>query len=277
MNQNLNDWKWIKTLGRVVLFCISSAIALAISSALTKGLSTSWSSILSIVTAAIIALILTIVFVRWEGLQIKDVGLVPGRYSIFRLLIGFVIGSFLATMQVVLVMITSPLTLVRFPEINIVSISLNLLLYLSVACREEVSFRGYPLRSLNYVIGPWGAQLIIVFIFSIEHVVGGMTWPQALLGSGVGALLFGLAALKTKGLALPIGLHSAWNFVQWLLGFKNGNGMYKVVVEKSNESRVDQIGWISYLLVMGLAILAFYYWKKGPKSTSNFFQEQPIG
>jgi hypothetical protein len=128
---------------------------------------------------------------------------------------------------------------------------------------------GYPLRSLNYVIGPWSAQLIIALIFVTEHVVGGMTWPEAILGPGLGALLFGLAALKTKGLALPIGLHSAWNFVQWLLGFKNGTGWYKVVVEKGNEAKVELVGGISYLLVMGMAIIAFYYWKKGPESSSN--------
>jgi len=166
-------------------------------------------------------------------------------------------------------MISSPLILVRTREINIVSIGLNLLLYLSVAFREELAFRGYPLRSLNYAIGPWGAQLVIALIFVTEHVVGGMTWPQAILGSGLGALLFGLAALKTKGLALPIGLHSAWNFVQWLLGFKNGTGWYKVVVEKGNEAKVELVGGISYLLVMGMAILAFYYWKRGPESSSK--------
>ncbi len=47
-------------------------------------------------------------FVRWEGLQLKDVGLVPGRYSIYRFLAGFVIGSFLAVLQPMLVMHDKP-------------------------------------------------------------------------------------------------------------------------------------------------------------------------
>jgi uncharacterized protein len=269
MEQNQKGGKWIKTVGRVLLFCLSCAIALTISSGLTKGWSTSWSSIVAIVIAAIITLLLTLVFVRWEGLQLKDVGLVPGRYSIYRFLAGFAIGSFLAVLQPMLVMITSPLTLVRSPEVNVVSVGLNLLLYFSVAFREEVAFRGYPLRSLNYVLGPWIGLLIIAFIFSLEHAAGGMTWTQAFLGSGVGAILYGLAALKTKGLALPIGLHSAWNFFQWLLGFKNGTGMYNVVVEKGYEEKVELIGWISYLLVMGLTILAFYYWQRSSQFSSN--------
>ncbi len=271
MEQNQKGGKWIKTVGRILLFCLSCAIALAISSGLTKGWSTSWSSIIAIVIAAIIALFLSLVFVHWEELQLKDVGLVPGRYSIYRFLAGFAIGSFLAVLQPILVIITSPLRLVRSPKIDVVSIGLNLLLYLSVAIREEVAFRGYPLRSLNYVLGPRAGLLIVAFIFSLEHVAGGMTWTQAFLGSGVGAMLFGLAALKTKGLALPIGLHSSWNFFQWFLGFKNGTGMYNVVVEKGYEVKVELIGWISYLLVMGLAILTIYYWKmSSPFSPKSF-------
>lgn len=34
-----------------------------------------------------------------------------------------------------------------------------------------------------------------------------MSWKMAIIGSGFGGLLFGIAALRTKGLALPIGLH----------------------------------------------------------------------
>ena len=76
------------------------------------------------------------------------------------------------------------------------------------------SIRGYHLRRLYYAIGPWGAQSIIAIIFVSEHVIGSMSWTQAILGSGIGAALFGLATLKTNGIELSIGLHSARNFGQ---------------------------------------------------------------
>ena len=122
-----------------------------------------------------------------------------------------------------------------------------------------MEFHGYPLRSLNYAIGAWPAQLIVALLFAVEHVIGGVSWIHALLGAGVGSLLFGIASLKTKGVALPIGLHAAWNFGQWLLGFKNEPGIWRSVVTPGYESRLDTIESLSYLIVMGLAILAFYF------------------
>ncbi|MDB4925011.1 CPBP family intramembrane glutamic endopeptidase [Mucilaginibacter sp.] len=261
MAENIKSGKWIYTLLRVLLFCLSCAIVLAATSRLTQGWPGSkWVSIVSIAIAAAGSLVLTILFVRWERLKLKDVGVVPVNKSILRLFTGFVIGLFLAGMQPMLVLLSGHISLIS-NQINIASVSINLLLYLFIAGREEVAFRGYPLRSLNYVIGPWGAQLIVALIFAAEHRIGGMTWLQAIFGPGVGALLFGLAALKTKGIALPIGLHTAWNFGQWVLGFKDGTGLYKVVIEKGYEARADHAGWISYLLVMCLAILTFYFWK----------------
>jgi len=140
-----------------------------------------------------------------------------------------------------------------------------LLLYILVAIREELAFRGYPLFSLNHRFGLWTTQIIILIIFSLEHVAGGMTWFQAFLGTGTGALLFGFAALKTNGIALSIGLHAAWNFGQWCLGFKKETGLFHGIVEKGFENVVERNGWISYLVIMIIAVVIFYFYK--PENT----------
>ncbi len=258
------DLKWKYTLFKSLLFWLICIVVLAISSRLTKGIPIFWSQILTATISAIGAFVLTILFVRWEKIGLKDVGVLPSSFSISRLSIGFIIGLFLAALQVLLVSLTGHLTLVLSPEIGLSMISINLLLYIMVALREELAFRGYPLRSLNYVVGPWMAQLFVAIIFILEHALGGMTWPQAILGSGTGALLFGLAALKTKGIALPIGLHTAWNFGQWFFGFKNETGFYNALVEKGYEVEIEQIGMLCYLLIMGLGMLSLYYWRKLP-------------
>src|ERR1022692_5320721 len=72
----------IYTLGRVLLFCLSCAIVLAIASRITQGVSKPFSEYLSLVIAGIITFGLTLLFVRWEGLRLRDVGLVPGQRSI---------------------------------------------------------------------------------------------------------------------------------------------------------------------------------------------------
>lgn len=110
------------------------------------------------------------------------------------------------------------------------------------------------MRSLDQKIGTLTAQLVVGAIFIAEHAVGGMTLLHAIMG----ACLFGLAALRSKGIVLPLGIHTAWNFGQWALGLKTGSGIYKLVIEKGYEYQADQFGWIGYVIAMGCAIVFVY-------------------
>ena len=67
-----------------------------------------------------------------------------------------------------------------------------------MACREELVFRSYSLRSLGYSLTPIIALIIITVIFILEHVVSGMTWKMAMLGSGAGGILFGFSSVENK-------------------------------------------------------------------------------
>ncbi|MNI98852.1 hypothetical protein D3C73_1577820 [compost metagenome] len=49
---------------------------------------------------------------------------------------------------------------------------------------------------------------------------------MAIFGSGLGAILLGLASLRTKNIVLPLGLHFGWNTAHWLMGYKNNTGFY---------------------------------------------------
>jgi membrane protease YdiL (CAAX protease family) len=153
------------------------------------------------------------------------------------------------------------------PSISAFPILFYFTLYILVAIREELAFRGYPLFSLNYSYGLWASQLIIFVIFSLEHIAGGMTWMQAFSGAGTGAFLFGFAALRTNGIALPIGLHTAWNFGQWCFGFKKESGIFGSIVDKGFEGVVERNAWISYLIIMTLAVVIFYFYKPKPTVT----------
>lgn len=245
----------ILLIGRVLLFCIGCGVILAITSGVTKGLTLIYSNILSIALALIGTLLLTVVFVKWERLKLRDVWVVPGDKTTRRVLTGLLIGSLLAMLQPLLVITFGHVSMDRSSAIGYAAIASNLLLYLLIACREEIAFRGYPMSVLSRSVGGIGAQIIIAIVFIIEHKIGGMTWIQAVIGPGIGAIFFGLAALKTKGLALSTGLHTAWNFVQWFLGFKPEHGVYNITVEKGFENSSDLVGWGSYIFVMGLGIL----------------------
>ena len=212
--------------------------------------------------ASIGAFGLTLLFSHWEELSLADIGVVPRRWSVTRVAVGFLIGLVLAALQMALVAMAGHIHLIRPSGATFTPAIVNLSVYFVLACREEVAFHGYPLRGLARVIGPWSAQLIVALVFAAEHVAGGVTWPHALLGAGVGSLLFGLVALTTKGLAMPIGIHAAWNFGQWMLGAKGTSGLWQVVVDQGYELRYERIGSLSYLVVMVSAILAFLWYQR---------------
>jgi uncharacterized protein len=165
------------------------------------------------------------------------------------------------------VMMGTGLRYERAQGFTLAEASLSLATYLALASREELAFRGYPLQMLNRRFGPWTAQIVIALLFAAEHALGGWTWWQALFGSGVGALLFGAAALRTRGLAVPIGLHAAWNFGDTLLGGKGAPGLWKPVVEANAIERVETAQWAIYVVVMMVATAAIWFWPRGAVKT----------
>ncbi|WP_005035813.1 CPBP family intramembrane glutamic endopeptidase [Holophaga foetida] len=93
-----------------------------------------------------------------------------------------------------------------------------------VAVHEECLFRGYPFQRLAEVFGAWPAQLVLALLFALIHWGNpGMVGPTrswATLNIMLAALLLGLCYLRTRSLALPMGLHLGWNWAQGnLLGF----------------------------------------------------------
>jgi hypothetical protein len=174
------------------------------------------------------------------------------------MLVGFALGLLLVALQTGFVRLAGHVHWVRTPSVGFVPVGIALLAYVTLASREELAFRGYPLRRLDSCFGVWIAQFVVALVFAIEHVAGGSTWTNAILGVFVGSLLFGMAALAMRGLAVPIGLHAAWNFGQWTLGEKETSGLWRPVVEQGYNLHVDHMGMLSYLLVFGSATVAFY-------------------
>lgn len=245
---------------RPILFCLLCAIALATFSGMAKNFASEWNQHLLLIITIAITYGLTILFTKWGKIPLKKAGVVANKATAKKVAIGFGIGLFMTLLQPIFVLLLGHYKMSFNTSIPAYTIFFYFVLYILVAVREELAFRGYPLFSLNYSYGLWTSQIIIFIIFSLEHIAGGMTWGQAFLGAGTGALLFGFAALKTSGIALPIGLHTAWNFGQWCLGFKKETGLFHGIAEKGFENVVDRNAWIGYLLIMTVTLVAFYFY-----------------
>jgi membrane protease YdiL (CAAX protease family) len=243
-------------LGRVLLFWLATMAVLAISGPFAG---TGNSAILNVGALAVPATFaLTFLFIKWEGKRLGDYCLAVTRDSWLRLTGGHLLGFLLVAGQATLIFVGGGVHWVAVSPTP--TMFLAVLGYLLLAIREELAFRGYPLRKLASDIDPWTAQVVVAALFVIEHRFGGSNWENALLGSGMGALVFGMAALASRGLALPIGIHAAWNIGDWALGNKGDGGLWHVVMEPGSAVHAERVAMASYVAVMSVAFLGLWRW-----------------
>jgi hypothetical protein len=147
-----------------------------------------------------------------------------------------------------------------------------------VAVAEEANYRGYPFQRLVEGIGPLGSQLIFALYFALEHwgnegirSAGPALKAVTTLNIALAAALLGLAYLRTRSLALPIGIHWAWNWTQGhLLGFPvSGTGLPMAPLKPLLAARPDWLtggpvgleGSVSCTLVCLAFILLLFFWR----------------
>lgn len=92
------------------------------------------------------------------------------------------------------------------------------------ALLEELLHRGFIFQRLIDGLGEWPAQLLIATLFAVGHWgnpgMEGITQVVSSIDLFLGSILLGMTYIKTKSLALPIGLHLGWNWFQGnVLGF----------------------------------------------------------
>ena len=165
-------------------------------------------------------------------------------------------------------------------------------LFTWVAVLEELLFRGFVFQRLVDGIGATGALLLMGALFAFAHWgnpgMHGATLAWASLDTVVAAVMLGLAYLRTGSLALPIGIHFGWNWLQGsVLGF--------------DVSGIDQAGWLLpqlldkpqwltggafgpeasafAVLVDATAVLLLWRWKgvRGPSGLPPRLRPAPAG
>lgn len=105
-----------------------------------------------------------------------------------------------------------------------------------VAFAEELLFRGVLFQRLISAVGEWPAQIAVGLLFVLTHLGNPGMEGTAKILAGVNiflaSILFGKAFLRSKGLALPIGLHFMANVTQGVvLGFGvSGNDTASLLV-----------------------------------------------
>ena len=176
-----------------------------------------------------------------------------------RFALGLAIGG--ASFGVHVLVITTFAGPVRFePErdVGALMIALYFLRFLATSCMEEVGFRGFPLRRLTRAVGVWPAVLVTAVLFGLSHLLYGWDLRTIALGVVPPGILWGMSAVATRGLAVPIGLHAAWNFAGWTAGSRAEVGPLRMVIADDALERSRAVGTVSYAVVFGVLTLAFW-------------------
>lgn len=109
-------------------------------------------------------------------------------------------------------------------EVQPAAIGAAVLLMAGVAVAEELLFRGVLFQRLVAGLGVWPGQVVVGLFFVLTHLDNPGMEGAVRLWAGVNifavSILFGLAFLRTRSLAMPIGLHFMANVTQGvILGF----------------------------------------------------------
>jgi membrane protease YdiL (CAAX protease family) len=161
---------------------------------------------------------------RLEGAPLASIGFrIDGRWA-RELAFGTLGGFALMGATALVILALGGFHWTRTPGIGPAALAKGLLLYLGVGFAEETGFRGYAFQRLIRGLGVPAAQILFALAFALVHWgnpgMSGATRIWATLNIALAALLLGLAYLRTRSLALPIGIHLGWNWTQGtLLGF----------------------------------------------------------
>lgn len=218
--------------------------------------------------------------IRKESLSDVGFGFSPRWFKHF--FGGTIAGITMMLATVALVYLVGGVSFELDPQRSLQVISYGFYLFLLGSLFEEILHRGFVFQRLIDGIGIWGAQLLIASLFTFGHWgnpgMEGSTQIFSSIDLFLGSIILGLAYIKTHSLALPIGIHLGWNWMQGnVLGFgvtgHEQAGWFKPVFQGMQE-------WVSggefgpeasifsvVVSIVGLVILL--RWKGTVKSTQN--------
>lgn len=185
-------------------------------------------------------LLVTWICVRLRGEPLSSVGFALDRRWARELGIGTFFGVATALLAVAMIWMVGGARLEPDPARSAATLAQGAYVFLFVALFEETLFRGFVFQRLVAGVGPRVALVAMSLLFATGHWdnpgMHGATLAWATVELFLGALLLGLAYLRTRSLAMPIGIHLGWN---WTLGHLLGFGV----------SGFDQAGWFRPLLL----------------------------
>lgn len=221
------------------------------------------------ILGSFVAMFVTWFFLKLGKKSFRDIGLVWESKTLFRFLLGMLIGSLIFGVIILALIIFSNVTFNLNPESFGIAMLIPYLVFIPLALMEEIGFRAYTFVNLNKSVGLILTQVVVAIAFALYHIAYGWTFETAFMGTFVWAWVFGLGAAWSGGIALPTGLHVAVNVLQGLTGLKPGNNSiwivsFDVAAQETILAGADRVGLImqGLILVTAIMLTVFYTHKQ---------------
>jgi membrane protease YdiL (CAAX protease family) len=249
----------VRSIGFITVFIISLVIASMIVLMLPKTVPNLYYGIFgtggAILTAAL--------FVRLEKGTFASIGLKWDQRTLPRFIKGCAIGILLFSFVIGVVCLFGGAQIKPVHGINYKELLTGILPILPLALMEEIGFRSYPLVKLEKSYGIRATQFIIALAFALYHILNGWGIAISFMGPFIWAFVFGLAAIYSRGIALPTGIHFALNLAQNLTGLKNGKASFFTIDYQGSGNQYA--GMAAHLLVLASACAATAWYVKRKK------------
>ncbi|MFY0690076.1 MAG: CPBP family intramembrane metalloprotease [Cyclobacteriaceae bacterium] len=247
----------IKSLGFALLFCVLFRLSFGFGSFINNTVHADyyWFSLGAYGTISV--LLITAVFLKIERRKFRDIGLNWESGTLPRFIKGALFGFVLTWLMTLVIILFADLKIELAADYNVPVFLFWSSAWIPLGFMEEVAFRSYPFLKLNKVFGLRITQLVIAILFALYHV-GEDSIITAFVGPGIWAFVYGMAAVYSKGIALPTGLHFAANFVLASMGEKKGVDPVFIVnyVTEPTTAMLNQTQYIAYAVQFVMLIVS---------------------
>jgi uncharacterized protein len=217
-----------------------------------------------------IALFITWIFIKSENKSFASYNLIWKKETLTKFFQGLAIGIASFVLITVILVLFGGLKIEKNPNVISSWIWFWYLAILPAVLMEEIVFRSYSLLKLKKAFGLRLTQLIVSIAFALYHIPLGWNISTAFLGPGIWALVFGISAIRSNGIALPAGIHVGLNLVLSILGMSRGAESF--FVTSQNESTSNNIVNLTtriLVLLAGIILTEFFIRKSKRENESN--------
>jgi len=246
-----------KYIFKSVLFCVVFTGLLVIFSFAKGFIPNEFERLAHGVIGTLAAFFATVLFLRIDRNRFSSIGLTFERNTVVKFLVGVITGVVIMGLLAMSVIYFTNVEIKVNQESNLLHFLLVTAPLLPLAFMEELGFRAYPLQILKDRIGIRLSIIITSILFGLYHIVNGWSIASSFYGPAVWGLIFGLAAIYSKGIAMPTGIHYAANLTTSAFGAKNTTASIWTVTQPDQAIvKHEGIDWSTILPSLVLLIFA---------------------